>query len=96
MPLRRVWAHEAHHFTPWLLSQADRLAEVLGIDLVLTSAEHPVGGFSLDLIGRDLSNDAGVVAENVEDHDTYIDWFFEQGARLRRAVAAYLDATASR
>jgi hypothetical protein len=30
---RIVWAHEAHAFTPWLLENADRLAEALGIDL---------------------------------------------------------------
>lgn len=64
VPLRDVWTHEAHHFTPWLLGQADRLSEALGMDLELTAAEHPVGGFSLDLIGRDLSHDAVVIVEN--------------------------------
>ena len=46
---RSVWSHEAHDFTPWLLENADALAEALGIDLELTAAEHPVGGFALDL-----------------------------------------------
>ena len=48
---RSVWPHEAHDFTPWLLDNADRLGEALGMDLALHQAEHPVGGFSLDLIG---------------------------------------------
>ncbi len=61
---RTVWANEAHDFTPWLLANSDRLAEALGIDLELHAAEHPVGGFSLDLLGRDLSNDAVVIVEN--------------------------------
>lgn len=64
VPLREVWAHEAQDFTPWLLGQADRLSEVLGIDLELEAAEHPVGGFSLDLIGRDVNHDAVVIVEN--------------------------------
>jgi hypothetical protein len=61
---RNVWAHEAHDFTPWLLDNAEALADVLGIDLGLTSNEHPVGGFALDLIGRDLTNDCVLIVEN--------------------------------
>ncbi len=68
---RTVWQHEAHDFTPWLLAHADALADVLGIDLELTANEHPVGGFALDLIGRDLTNDCVLIVENqltVTDH----------------------------
>jgi hypothetical protein len=61
---RTVWAHEGQHFTPWLLANADRLAEALGIELELTRAEHPVGGYSLDLIGRDLTNGVVLIVEN--------------------------------
>ena len=61
---RTVWAHEAHQFTPWLLDNADSLAEVLGIDVELTAAEHPVGGFALDLVGRDLTNNCVLIVEN--------------------------------
>lgn len=61
---REIWGHEAHEFTPWLLENADTLGEVLGIDLELTSAEHPVGAFSLDLIGKDLTNDCVLIVEN--------------------------------
>jgi hypothetical protein len=61
---RTVWAHEAHDFTPWLLAHADHLADVLGIELELTANEHPVGGFSLDLIGQDLTNDCTLIVEN--------------------------------
>ena len=68
---RLVWAHEAHDFTPWLLGNADRLSEALGIDLELEAAEHAVGGYSLDLVGRDITNDAVLIVENqleVTDH----------------------------
>lgn len=68
---RDVWAHEAHDFTPWLLANQDVLGEALGMDLELVTAEHPVGGFSLDLLGRDLATGETVIVENqleVTDH----------------------------
>lgn len=61
---RTVWAHEAHNFTPWLLANADALSAVLGIDIELSGAEHPVGGFALDLVGRDLTNNCVLIVEN--------------------------------
>lgn len=64
VPLREVWVHEAHDFTPWLLANADVLSDVLGMDLELSHAEHPVGGFSLDLIGRDTATGDSVIVEN--------------------------------
>lgn len=69
--VRSVWQNEARDFTPWLLEHPDHLAETLGIDLDLERSEHPVGGFSLDLIGHDLTNDAVLIVENqldVTDH----------------------------
>lgn len=62
--VRDVWAHEAHVFTPWLLENASHLGDALGMDLELTGAEHPVGNFSLDLIGHDLSTGERVIVEN--------------------------------
>lgn len=59
-----VWPYGAHSFTPWLLQNADRLAEALGIDLELEASEHSVGGYKLDLVGRDLTNDAVLSVEN--------------------------------
>ena len=61
---RDVWQHEAHDFTPWLLDNADALADALGLDLEMTAAEHPVGEFALDLVGRDLTNDCVLIVEN--------------------------------
>ncbi|WP_112133745.1 DUF4268 domain-containing protein [Glycomyces dulcitolivorans] len=62
--LREIWHHEAHHFTPWLLNNADALAEALGMELELEQAEHPVGDFSLDLIGTDAATGDRVIIEN--------------------------------
>ncbi|WP_370323787.1 DUF4268 domain-containing protein [Euzebya sp.] len=61
---RTVWAHEAQDFTPWLLAHPDDLAEALGIELEFTAAEHPVGPYALDLVGRDLTHDAVLIVEN--------------------------------
>jgi hypothetical protein len=61
---RSVWPHEAHDFTPWLLENADALAEALGLDLELSAAEEPVGGFALDLVGRDMTNNCVLIVEN--------------------------------
>lgn len=61
---RTVWAHEERDFTPWLLEHADYLAEALGIDLELEAAEHRVGPFELDLIGRDVATGTVLIVEN--------------------------------
>jgi hypothetical protein len=61
---RLVWKNEAVDFTPWLLANADRLGAALGIDVELDAAEHRVGGYSLDLVGRDITNDAVLIVEN--------------------------------
>lgn len=64
VPPRDVWPHEAQTFTPWLLGNVDVLSQLLGMELELDVAEHPVGGFSLDLLGRDVSDDSVVIVEN--------------------------------
>jgi hypothetical protein len=62
--IRSIWLHERHDFSRWLLDNGDYLAEVLGIELELDRLEEPVGAFSLDLIGRDLTNGAVLMVEN--------------------------------
>lgn len=64
VPPREVWIHEARNFTPWVLENVDVLSDLLGMDLVLDVAERPVGSFSLDVMGRDLSDDSVVIVEN--------------------------------
>lgn len=61
---RSIWPHEAADFTPWLLQNADALSETLGIEVELLENEHPVGGFSLDLLGRDLTHNQKLIVEN--------------------------------
>ena len=71
MRARDAWPHEAHHFTPWLLQNAAELGEALGMDLELAEAEHSVGDFSLDLIGRDLATNELVIIENQLDRSDH-------------------------
>lgn len=61
---RSIWPHEALNFTPWLAQNADRLAEALGIELELEDTEHAVGGYSLDIIGKDQTNGVVLIVEN--------------------------------
>jgi hypothetical protein len=62
--IRTIWSRERQDFSRWLLDNGDYLAEVLGIELELDHQEEPVGDFSLDLIGRDLTHGAVLMVEN--------------------------------
>jgi hypothetical protein len=61
---REIWQHEAHHFTPWLRDNIDRLSEALGIEIEVEAIEVGVGDFSADLHGKDVTSDRPVVIEN--------------------------------
>ena len=62
--IRTVWPRERQDFSAWLLGNGEHLGEVLGIEVELDHAEEPVGDFALDLVGRDLTNDAILIVEN--------------------------------
>ena len=57
--LRGGVATRGARFHPWLREHGDILGDLLGMDLELDNAEHPDGGFSLDLLGRDSNGNAG-------------------------------------
>ncbi len=61
---RSIWSHEALNFTPWLAQNGDRLAEALGIELQVEGTEYAVGGYSLDIFGKDQTNDVVLIVEN--------------------------------
>lgn len=69
---RSIWKHEAHDFTPWIADNINELGESIGIELEVTEQEADVGGFSLDILAKDLGRNANVIIENqlaITDHD---------------------------
>ena len=62
--LRQAWPNEAQDFTPWLAENIGELGEALGMDLELQETEASVGGYSLDVLATDLSQNRQVIIEN--------------------------------
>jgi hypothetical protein len=72
--IRKVWPHEALSFTPWLQENIHHLGRALGLELEVVAREAPVGGFSLDLLAKDLGTGKPVIIENqfgTTDHDHF-------------------------
>ena len=66
--VRKAWASEPQHFTPWLASEAGLklLGETLGIELELEITEKSVGPFKADILAKrtDTVDDHYVLIEN--------------------------------
>ncbi|MGA2492863.1 MAG: hypothetical protein ABSF67_07895 [Roseiarcus sp.] len=64
VPLRVVWPHETQRFTPWLAANIDKLAEAIGIPLLVLGAEAQVDGVVVDLLARNLRDGSIAVIES--------------------------------
>ena len=62
--IREIWPNEAADFTPWLAENLATLGKALGLDLEFQAQEAPVGGYSLDILARDVQSGRPVVIEN--------------------------------
>ena len=62
--LRNMWANEAADFTPWLAENLSQLGEALGMDMELEEREAPVGGYSLDILAKEVGSNRPVIIEN--------------------------------
>ena len=62
--IRQAWPDEARNFTPWLAENISLLGDALGLNLEATSTEAAVGGYRLDILGRDAGRDVLVAIEN--------------------------------
>ncbi len=62
--LRKVWAHEANNFTPWLRKNIDLFSEALGMDIEIIESEGLVGTYYVDLVGKDLGTGHTIIIEN--------------------------------
>lgn len=71
VPVRTAFPKESHHFTTWLESHVDALADRLGLDLTVVQKEKPVGDFSLDLLCEDADGHRVIIENQLErtDHD---------------------------
>jgi hypothetical protein len=69
---RVIWQSEPYHFTPWLVENVSALGNALGMDIVVEKREADVGGFSLDILAKNLGTGRPVIIENQlggTDHD---------------------------
>lgn len=62
--LRSFWEHEAGDFTPWLQDHIGLLSEALGLDIEIEGREGEIGGFSVDLYGKEAGTGRTVIIEN--------------------------------
>ena len=89
---KAVWTSEPKDFTPWLADRIDLLSQALGIEIELIGKEVAVGDFSVDLYGKDIGTENGVVIENQlapTDH-THMGQLLTYGAGLDAKVIIWI------
>ncbi len=62
--LKSIWPGEATDFTPWLSQNINLISDKIGMELELQEVEADAGGFSADIVARDISTNKIVIIEN--------------------------------
>ena len=62
--LKSIWPGEATHFTPWLSKNLNVLGEKIGMELEFAESEVSAGGFSADILAKDIATNKNVIIEN--------------------------------
>ena len=64
--LRKVWAHEAIDFTPWLAEEDNLalLADTVGLEITVYETESSVGNFNVDIYATETGTDRKIIIEN--------------------------------
>lgn len=73
VPLRTIWPHEEHDFSPWLAANLDVLSDQLESPLILDSAmvEQAAGDFRVDIVAMDEAGRRVIIENQLgrSDHD---------------------------
>lgn len=70
--LRKIWDHEAKHFTPWLYlpETLEQLGKAVGLGRINgVGCEQPVGSFRADIVARDLSGGHVLIENQLKQTD---------------------------
>lgn len=64
--IRKVWAKEDYHFTPWLAKEENiiLLGQELNMDIEIVGQESNVGPYRADIVAKDVATDRFVIIEN--------------------------------
>lgn len=59
-----MWPKEDKDFTPWIVENISEVGDKIGMELEVVGREVSVGPYFVDILARDINNDAYVVIEN--------------------------------
>jgi len=64
VPLRNHFPREDVDFTPWLAQNLDLLGKTIGIDLIASETESPIGSYRLDILAEESGSERKIAIEN--------------------------------
>lgn len=64
VPLSNHFPREDVDFTPWLAENINLLGETIGIELITSETESPIGNYRLDILAEESGTDRKIAIEN--------------------------------